>query len=95
MNRFPDFQIDLLFTDIPPLHAKVVAEDAVTEAPAKTEADHTAATTKQPVPLAPQNTGVLPPISGLQTLILTLFGVLSFVMLVAMTRYGKNNHYGD
>lgn len=85
MNRIPDFQIDLMFSETPP-----VATDG-----AEGDAARTTESTTQPVPLAPQATGVLEPISGMQTFILTMFGVLAFVMLVAMTRYGKNHNYGD
>ena len=98
MNRFPDFQTDLLFSETP---AAPADEHAKTEAPAKVDAaggEHGAgheATTIQPVPLAPQVTGVLEPISGMQTFLLTMFGVLAFIMLVALTRYGSKNNYGD
>jgi hypothetical protein len=40
-------------------------------------------------------TGVLEPISGMQTFVLVMFGVLAFIMLVAMTRFGSKNNYGD
>lgn len=92
MNRFPDFPTDLIFSQTAP------AETAKSEAPAGADGAHGethTATTEQPVPLAPQHTGVLRPISGGQTLILVLFGVLAFCMLMAMTRYGSKNNYGD
>ncbi|MGI9242747.1 MAG: hypothetical protein ACR2RV_18265 [Verrucomicrobiales bacterium] len=92
MNRFPDIQTDLLFSETAP------AETTESEAPADAGAGHGdthTATTEQPVPLAPQVTGVLEPISGAQTMVLSLFGVLAFFMLLAITRYGRKHDYGD
>ncbi len=91
MNRFPDFPTDLIFSDTAP------SETTKSEVPTGADAGHgeTHATTEQPVPLAPQVTGVLEPISGGQTLVLVLFGVLAFFMLIAITRYGSKNDYGD
>lgn len=81
MKHFPDFQFDLMLSENAPA-ADGLAHEAT-------------GSTGQPVPLAPQRTGVLEPISGSQIVVLTLFGVLAFVMLIAMTRYGRNNNYGD
>lgn len=89
MNRFPDFHTDLIFSESAPV------ADAKPDAAAKGDVVEHSATTEQPVPLAPQATGVLEPISGMQSFVLTMFGVLAFIMLVAMTRYGSKNNYGD
>ena len=83
MNRIPDFQIDQMFSSTAPAPAPGGEAGTATES------------TTQPVPLAPQLTGVLEPISGMQSFILTMFGVLAFVMLIAMTRYGRDKNYGD
>lgn len=83
MNRIPDFQIDQMFSSAEPVPAPEGEVTTTTES------------TTQPVPLAPQATGALEPISGTQTFILTMFGVLAFVGLVAMTRYGRDKNYGD
>jgi hypothetical protein len=94
MNRFPDFQTDLIFSETPAAPAETEALSKVDAAVEEHAAGHEATTT-QPVPLAPQATGVLEPISGTQTFILAMFGVLAFIMLVALTRYGSKNNYGD
>jgi hypothetical protein len=95
MNRFPDFQTDLLFSETAPVEG---ADTAKSEAPAHAGGEHGethVATTEQPVPLAPQATGVLEPISGMQTIVLVLFGLLAFCLLLCMTRYGRSHDYGD
>ena len=90
MKGFPHFQIDSMFGDIapPPPVDKTKTSD---EKPA----DTTTASTTEPAPLKPQATGVLDPISGMQTFILVMFAVLSFVMLLFMVNYGSNKNYGD
>ena len=92
MNRFPDFQTDLLFSETPPAPA-----EAKTEAPADPgNAQEVTATTTEPVPLAPQMEGVMPePMSGGQTFLLVLFGLMATVMIIAMTRFGRKHNYGD
>ena len=95
MNRIPDFQIDLMFSDIPPQKNDVAEKAVVTEAPEKTEVADTKESTSQPVPLSPRATGVLEPISASQTFVLVMFGLVSFVMLIAMVRFGSKNNYGD
>ncbi len=98
MNRFPDFQTDLLFSDNPPVEGESPAKATDAHAaPEAAAADHGhEATTTQPAPLAPQVTGNLPePISGGQSLLLALFGLLALCLLIAMTRYGRKYNYGD
>ena len=90
MNRFPDIQTDLIFSETAP--SETTGSEAQADAVVAVE---TIETTEQAVPLAPQVTGVLEPISGTQTMILALFGVLAFFMLVAITRFGRENDYGD
>ena len=96
MNRFPDFQTDLIFSDKPPAETPE-KEAPKADAPAENGSGpvKTQATTEQPTPLAPQVTGVLEPISGAQIFVLVMFGVISAVMVIAMTRYGSDKNYGD
>lgn len=93
MNRFPDLQTNLIFSETAP--SETTGSEAQADAVVAVETIETTETTEQPVPLAPQVTGVLEPISGTQTMILALFGVLAFFMLVAITRFGRENDYGD
>ena len=95
MNRFPELQTDLIFSDTPASEPGAT-EDAPAPAPAPAaDPVETQATTEQAEPLQPAMTGVLEPISGTQVFILVSFGVLAFIMLVAMTRYGSSKNYGD
>ena len=88
MYRIPDFQTDLLFSQ------NAAGEAPESAAPAE-KTEGVQATTTQPVPLKPQATGHLEPISGMQTFILIMFAVLSFIMLVGIVRFGSKNNYGD
>ncbi|MFT4546066.1 MAG: hypothetical protein ACI8XO_000316 [Verrucomicrobiales bacterium] len=99
MNRFPEFQTDLLFSDSPPAEAEAKVEGTESHAAPAAADEHGGghtATTTEPAPLAPQMQGVLEePISSGQIWILILFGFAAFLMIVAMTRFQSDKDYGD
>lgn len=94
MKRFPEIPTDLILSEEAPKTEVGAKPVATSGASAETGGGHTA-TTGQAVPLKPQATGTLDPISGGQTFILVMFGVLAFIMLLTLTRYGNKNNYGD
>ena len=104
MMRFPEIPTHLIFsqTEAPaegaeakPAEAKPAEGQAAETAPAEAPPAPAPTTTSSQVPVAPQQNAVLDPISGGQVFMLTMFGVVAFIVLVAMTRYGKSNNYGD
>ena len=99
MNRIPVIQTDLIFSDTPAAEGEATASETPAAAPVEAseskDVQEVTATTEQPVPLAPPHTGVLEPISGTQSAILVGFGVLAFIILVAMTKFGSDHDYGD
>ena len=95
MKRFPQLETDWILSD----NAPVDEADAKTETPAPaetgTEVQEVTATTQQAAPLRPQVTGVLEPISGGQVFILVLFGIVSAIGVIGMSRFGSKSDYGD